>query len=327
MTQPEHPRRATVWNHPATRWVAVLPVALAAAMLTTVTIRIAITFLTEHSETLLSSLLGSYGLGYFLQPAMVPGVFIYVARLTAPKHKTVVGWLFAGVATIAVVWGYSLIDRTNGGHIGFWRWVAGASYTLGVFVGVRAKIGDNNEFVDLDTLQDWAIGSSVVVATVFGAFWIGSAIRSRPLLFTLLWIGSSLLPCGLMSHSVSACFTMTGLRRVQVGLMVTVVVLSFAIFVNGGHVRNDVGERFVEGYRHWPAEPRIDDDGREYDPGDDWSAESRSGRRGLSLLGWGILGAAFAFPALTWKITKSVIKRRSAEIETALYENMIEPET
>ena len=165
----------------------------------------------------------------------------------------------------------------------------------------------------MDTLRQWAVGIAVLVGFMFSLIWFGEAFRANMLLFALLWVATPIFACFLCRRSISACFTLAGLRRLQGVLMAIAIAISFAMFAHHDKVRNQIGKRFVEGYTYWRAEPEIDDSGREYYPGDDWTAKNRTGRWGLQLFGLAVLGAVFALPALTWRATNSVIYTREAE--------------
>jgi hypothetical protein len=97
--------------------------------------------------------------------------------------------------------------------------------------------------------------------------------------------------------------------------MAVVVAISFAMFAHHDKVRNHFGKRFVEGYVYWRAETEIDDDGREYYPGDNWTSKSSTGRWTVRLFSLGLWVAVFAVPALTWQATKSAISAHLAPDE------------
>ena len=165
----------------------------------------------------------------------------------------------------------------------------------------------------MDTIKQWLIGIAVLVAFLFGVMWFGEAFRANMLLFALLWVAIPIFACFLGRSSVSGCFTLAGLRRLQGVLMAVAIAISFAMFAHHNQIRNRVGTSFVEGYKYWRAEPEVDDYGQQYYPGDEWTAKNRSGRWGLELFGLAMLGAVFGLPAITWKATNSAIYRREAE--------------
>src|SRR2546425_1255860 len=117
-------------------------------------------------------------------------------------------------------------------------------------------------FFNMDTLKQWAIGIAVLPEFLFGLMWFGEAFRANMLLFTLLWFAPLVFACLLHHRSISACFTLGGLRRLQGVLMAVVIAISFAMFAHHDQVRNRIGERFVEGYSYWRAETEVDDYGR-----------------------------------------------------------------
>src|SRR5438552_10758989 len=170
----------------------------------------------------------------------------------------------------------------------------------------------------MDTLKQWAIGIAVLVGLGFGLTWFGEAFRADMLLFALLWVATPVFACFLRRRSISACFTLGGLRRLQGVLMAVVIAISFAMFVHRDQVRNRIGKRFVERYAYWRAGLEIDEDGRQFYPGDHWTAKNRTGRRGLRLFGLAMFGAWFGLPTVTWRATNSAIYKREAECELTM---------
>jgi len=165
----------------------------------------------------------------------------------------------------------------------------------------------------MDTLKQWTIGIAVLVGFVFGLMWFGEAFRADMLLFALLWVATPVFAWFLRRRSISACFTLAGLRRLQGVLMAVVITISFMMFAHHDEARNRIGERFVEGYSYWRAETEFDDYGREYYPGDHWTGKNRAGRWGLGLFELAMLGAWIGLPTLTWGATNSAIYKRQAE--------------
>lgn len=134
-------------------WLAVIPGAVVAAILTILVTNIigdvkglgggtwfGIEVRSEDPNDEISRGLGFHLLKYIIQPGLIAGVFVYVARAIAPTHKQLVGWLFAGITAAVTLWFYTLLDRMTGGHLGFWNWLAVISYPIGGFLGVRSKL-------------------------------------------------------------------------------------------------------------------------------------------------------------------------------------------
>jgi hypothetical protein len=166
----------------------------------------------------------------------------------------------------------------------------------------------------------WAVIGGSLIALGFGLKLFGEAFRSNTLLFALLWIAAPIFAYFLNRRSLFSCFTLTGMRRIQVVLMIVVIAISFAMF--GGHyiVRNQIGERFVEGYRSWTHRPA---DGEEPDPyapnptypGDDWMVvKNPAGEWGLMAFELLLMVAVFAFPVITWKASDAAIHRVEEEV-------------
>src|SRR5258706_12464422 len=93
-------------------------------------------------------------------------------------------------------------------------------------------------------LPDSFKGVLGVISFVVGIYLLGYIFRAYTLPFAFLWVATPMFAFLLRHRSVSACFTLLGLRRIQVTLMVVVVALSFIMFAHLDHVRNGVGLRF-----------------------------------------------------------------------------------
>ncbi len=161
-------------------------------------------------------------------------------------------------------------------------------------------------------ISQWAIGIALLVGLLFAAFWFGAAFRANTLLFALVWIAVPVFACFLNCTSVSSCFTLIGLQRVQAILMAVVIAISIAMFANDYHIRDRIGARFVEGYAHWRAESEIDDSGKPYYPGDDWTAKNSSGRLVIKLFELALFAAEIGLPVVTWKASGAAIHKKSS---------------
>jgi hypothetical protein len=151
------------------------------------------------------------------------------------------------------------------------------------------------------------VGIAVLLVLGFFIYCCGALFRANVPAFALLWVAAPLLACLLHRRTVAACFTLKGLRSVQGVLLAVVICISVAMFAHRDKLRNRFGERFIEGYQHWRAETEIDDEGREYYPGDEWEAKNLSGRWAVGLFGLGLLVAVIALPVVTWRASKSAI--------------------
>ena len=142
-----------ILNHPLTRWLAVIPGAIVAAMLTSLFTNLIAWILgsgggtwfgfevtSENPNNEISKGLGYHLMAYVIQPGMIAGVFVYAARVIAPIHKQVVGWLFMSITVLLTVWFCTSLNRVTGGHIGFWNWLSIVSYPVGGIVGARKKL-------------------------------------------------------------------------------------------------------------------------------------------------------------------------------------------
>ncbi len=150
---------------------------------------------------------------------------------------------------------------------------------------------------------------AVVVGFAFAIILFGEASRAFILIFALLWIAVPIVACLLNNGTVFKVFTLVGLKRLQVILVVASIVLSFGMFANWDFIRNHVGRGFVEGYRYWRAEPDVDDYGRPFYPGDEWTAKNWTGRTGLSLFVFTLFVAEIALPIVTGMATSKAIDR------------------
>src|SRR6476620_9526409 len=122
------------------------------------------------------------------------------------------------------------------------------------------------------------------------------------LLLALLWIAAPIFAYFLNRQSLSSWFTLTGMRRVQVVLMIVVIAISFSMFGDHDKVRNQVGKSFVEGYSyrtHRPAEEEEPDHyvGFPTYPGDDWMVvKNPAGEWGLRAFELLLMVLVFALP-------------------------------
>jgi hypothetical protein len=154
MDQPTLNTSDKFWNHPATRWVAVIPGALIAAVLVAFgTSLVAKIMMASGQGTWFGLEVRNddptaeinYGLGfhlmkYVLRPGLAAGSFVYVGRLIAPTQKRVVGILLASVTVFVAIWSYSLPVDEIYGYRGFWNWIALFAFPVGGVVGAFAKI-------------------------------------------------------------------------------------------------------------------------------------------------------------------------------------------
>jgi hypothetical protein len=194
-----------------------------------------------------------------------------------------------------------------------WWSVACALVSVVVIVLFCVHVKKNEDEILTEHPAEIPIGIFLLAGCFLALAAFGALFRAHSLLIAFVWLMIPVLVCALNHHSALAWFTVAGLRGVQATLMTTSILLSFCIFFNIDNVRNPIGERFVEGYTHWRAAPRTDDDGKEYYPGDEWTADNRAGRWSLHLMEWAIFGLAFGVPAITLKATRRAIQRKETE--------------
>lgn len=166
----------------------------------------------------------------------------------------------------------------------------------------------------IQTIKGLLAGIALLIALLFGLILFVKAFQANTVMFALLWIVAPVFACFLHRHSISACFTLRGLRRLRTVLLVVVIAISFVMFIARDDLRNQLGKHYVEGYRHWqveanPDDPEIDDYGRTQRPSDKWTAKSQTGRFCLTVFDFLMLGAVFGFPAITWKACESAINK------------------
>jgi hypothetical protein len=162
-------------------------------------------------------------------------------------------------------------------------------------------------------VKQWVFGILGVIGFFYGLMLFGDAFRAYTVPFAVVWVAVPIFACFLRRHSISACFTLSGLRRVQTALMIIVAALSFAMFACRDDVRNHFGRHFVQGYRYWRGETDFDDYGRPFYIGDEWTAKNRSGRWTVDLFEFLIWAGIFGLPAITLKATRSAIYKKEVE--------------
>jgi hypothetical protein len=162
-------------------------------------------------------------------------------------------------------------------------------------------------------VKQWVIRVLAVIVIVYGLMLFGDAFRAYTQPFVFLWIAIPIFACFLCRRSVSACFTLAGLRRLHTTLMIIVCALSFAMFSGLDDVRNRSGRHFVQGYHYWRGEPDMNDYGQMFYPGDHWTAKNRAGRWGISLFELTILIGVFAFPVVTHRAADRAASKKEAE--------------
>jgi hypothetical protein len=101
--------------------------------------------------------------------------------------------------------------------------------------------------------------------------------------------------------------------------MVFVVFVSSYIFFGLDDVRNCIGKCYIEGYRHWTIETGENDNG-EMTYGQDWTADTASGRRLISILQGILFVLAIVCPVVTWKALESAIRQRERQEQECLSE-------
>ena len=161
-----------------------------------------------------------------------------------------------------------------------------------------------------------AFGLLGLIAVGIAAMLFGEAFRAHVFLFLTVWLSLPVLSVCIRKWGL---FEAKSLRRLRIGFMVFVLAVSAYVFVGLTDVRNSIGEHFIEGYRHWTTETGENDDG-ETTYGQDWTADSASGRRALS--GLQVIAVAFAIacPVITWKTLQAAIEHRKAEEDQYLAE-------
>jgi hypothetical protein len=155
-------------------------------------------------------------------------------------------------------------------------------------------------------IKRWVVGILGVLGFIFGLMWLGDAFRAYTVPFAVIWVAVPTFACLLLRPNLSACFTLSGLRRVQTTLMVTVVAISFFMF-DSHDLRNDFGRHFVQGYHHWRGET---DEGIQTD---EWTARNRSGRWAVTLFDYVVFAGVFVLPTITFKATLAAIRKKEAE--------------
>jgi hypothetical protein len=163
---------------------------------------------------------------------------------------------------------------------------------------------------------EFAFGILALIAMGIGLMLCGEAFRAHVRLFLCIWL---FLPGLSVLIRKWELLDVKSLRRLRTGFMVFVVFVSGYIFIGLNDVRNSIGEHHIEGYRHWTIETGENDNG-ETTYGQDWTADTASGRRVLSILQGVLLVLAMVCPVITWKALGSAISQRERQEEEYLAE-------
>jgi hypothetical protein len=143
---------------------------------------------------------------------------------------------------------------------------------------------------------------------------IGEGFQKHTIGFAILWLSAPVFGWRLNQPKFSALFTVAGVRFFRGLLMTIVVAISFMMFFGGYQLRDKVGRSFVEGYRHWRAEPVELDTDDTYYPGDHWTARNASGRFAMEALEWTVLIAVFTLPWITNLLTQRAVSKREKNL-------------
>ena len=156
-------------------------------------------------------------------------------------------------------------------------------------------------------------------------FVFAKTCHNHPLMSVAAWITIPVFAKMLSRKAILNSLTLAGLHRVRNILMVLVCLLSLFIFSSHDDpFRDIIGTRFVQGYAHWRAEPDWDENGQEFQPEDNWTADTRAGRLGLELLGWGVLISVFAIPLITLRATRKAITAKKDQCQLTMDGRWIE---
>jgi heme/copper-type cytochrome/quinol oxidase subunit 4 len=246
--------------------------------------------------------------------AVLPLLVLTAGTSMAPSRRFLVAVILSALylAWLAFV---TLAATTILAKSSVWWSAVCALVSVAVIILFCIHVKKNENEILTEHPAEIPIGIFLLAGCFLALAAFGALFRAHSLLFAFVWLTIPVFACALNHRSALAWFTDAGLRGVQAALMTASVLLSFCIFFTIDNVRNPIGERFVEGYTHWRAAPRTDDDGREYYPGDEWTAENWAGRWSLHILEWTVYGLAFGVPAITLKATRNAIQKR--EIEAA----------
>jgi hypothetical protein len=139
---------------------------------------------------------------------------------------------------------------------------------------------------------------TLIVLGFFAIIIYGELFRAYMPVFLFLWFFLPVVALWLNTQRVRSAFSISSLKIVRGFLIAAVVSLSFVSFSNYNHIRDSVGQRFVDGYRVGYYED-TDDVGRPVRAAS-VSTSHWYGRLGLWLFEWAFLGACAALPSITW---------------------------
>ena len=159
----------------------------------------------------------------------------------------------------------------------------------------------------------WTKASRGLFAFGLMACVFGELSWDHPLALGAVWAIATVCAVILNLPSVASWLTVCGMRTARIAIMCVVVVISGITFFRIDQLRDQFGRHFVKGYSHWRADPEVDDTGKLYYPGDNWSAPNESGQRMIKSFGWILFIAIFALPLVSWKAsTRACENKRSA---------------
>ena len=149
----------------------------------------------------------------------------------------------------------------------------------------------------------------LLIAVLLALSILGDVFRSNIRLFLCIWL---VLPILAIAIRIWELYDSKTLRTCRNWFMVAVVFISFSVFGEWDDIRNDIGRRYISGYRYW-TEKREYDEGIKYE--EDFQTSQPRGRRMLDSLHWVSVILVFALPTLTWKTFEAAISKRESEEE------------
>lgn len=167
------------------------------------------------------------------------------------------------------------------------------------------------------TVFQWVITGILIIIGFWAISIYGELYRAHTPIFLFLWLFLPLVALLLNFRPIRSAFSVSSLKIIR-GLLVAVVVLfSFGSFSNYDHIRDALGERFVDGYavRHY----EVSDEYGRAAVATTVSTIHWYSRFALWFFEWIVLALCAALPYVTWRAATRAVDeaiRESSQNET-----------
>lgn len=178
----------------------------------------------------------------------------------------------------------------------------------GVLVSIKSVRISND---DVRTI----FGFVLLIPIGIGVMLWGEAIRAHVQLFLAIWLT---LPVVAILIRKLEPFDSKTLRTCRTWFMVIVIGISYYVVIGWDDIRNDIGQRYITGYRYWHEEDE-DSEGRPIRV-QNYKATNPSGERFLSILAWIRFAVVIVVPMVTYNSFEAAIKKQQLEEEIEEHE-------